>query len=308
MSLTALFAALLGALAASSAPAQVRPGAEDAACDALALRWRVKERRVDARERNFFLFDAADLGCAALVRELVEKGAAVGARDRAGNAPFLLAARKGHVDVMDYLVERGAELDTVNRDGSSALLLAVVDKRRRALRRLLELGLDPNRANRRGLTPLIAAAYNGDARAVAALLEAGAEPTALDASGKGALVYAAGRGFVRVVEALLATGRIDVDARYANALTALMWAAGHSNDVPGPEGLVVVETLLEAGADVEPLDARGRSALHIAAERGHAAIARRLVEVGAEPELRDREGRRAIDLAPDAKTRAALAP
>ena len=92
-----------------------------------------------------------------------------------------------------------------------------------------------------------------------------------------------------------------------NDLTALMWAAGHSNDVPEAEGLVTVEALLAAGAPVGPADNRGRTALMIAAGRGHPAIAARLIAVGADPDARDNEGKTAADLAANDEVRAVVA-
>ena len=154
---------------------------------------------------------------------------------------------------------------------------------------------------------LITAAYNGEARMLEMLLEAGADPSAIDATGKGPLVYAAGRGYARMVKRLLEVG-IDPARVYGNDLTALMWAAGHSNDVPEAEGLATVEALLAAGAPVGPADNRGRTALMIAAGRGHAAIAAHLIAAGADADARDNEGKTAADLAATDEVRAVVAP
>ena len=70
-----------------------------------------------------------------------------------------------------------------------------------------------------------------------------------------------------------------------------MWAAGHTDDAPVPEGLATVELLLEAGAPVAPADNRGKTALMIAAERNHPEIVTRLLAAGADPAVRDKEGR-----------------
>jgi ankyrin repeat protein len=101
----------------------------------------------------------------------------------------------------------------------------------------------------------------------------------VDATGKTAIVYAAAKGFPDVVDLLLESG-VEVDARYGNGLTALMWAAGHSNEVPVGEGVETVELLLARGAGVDLADDRGRTALMIAAERGHAEIVASLLATG----------------------------
>jgi ankyrin repeat protein len=58
----------------------------------------------------------------------------------------------------------------------------------------------------------------------------------------------------------------------------------------------VVAYLLDAGAHIDERDARGRTALMIAAEGGHAEIANLLLVRGADPSLKDNGGKRAADL------------
>jgi ankyrin repeat protein len=76
-----------------------------------------------------------------------------------------------------------------------------------------------------------------------------------------------------------------------------MWASGHPNNVAERDALATVELLVAEGADPNLLDDRGRSALMIAAERGHPRIVAWLVAHGAKPDLRDKEGKTAADLA-----------
>ena len=109
------------------------------------------------------------------------------------------------------------------------------------------------------------------------------------------------------MDRLLATG-IDVNARYANDLTVLMWAAGYADSANEAEGVALVRDLLDRGAHVDDADNRGRTALMIAAERGHAAVAKLLLTHGADPAHRDRQGKTAADLAASADVRAALTP
>ncbi len=106
---------------------------------------------------------------------------------------------------------------------------------------------DVNHRNLAGSTALLRAATKNRRRTAKKLLAAGADPGVIDATGKGAMVYAAAKGFAVIVDTLLKAG-IEVNTRYGNDLTALIWAAGHSNDVPAAEGLETVKLRLEGGA------------------------------------------------------------
>ena len=98
-----------------------------------------------------------------------------------------------------------------------------------------------------------------------------------------------------IVKRLLARN-IDINARYANDLTLLMWASGPDEKVPEAQAIEVVSYLLDAGAHIDDRDDRGRTALMIAAEGGHAEIANLLLARGADPSLKDKAGKRAADL------------
>lgn len=138
------------------------------------------------------------------------------------------------------------------------------------------------------------------------LLQHGAAPGAVDSTGKSAILYAAARGSAPIVAHLLDSG-VAVNAVYGNDLMALMWAAGHANDVPEPDGLATVKLLLDRGARIDDADNRGRTALMIAAELGHAEIVDLLLARGARRERTDKDGKRAADLAATASLRTRLA-
>ena len=285
--------------------AGARPGSIDAACDSIALKFRSIESRMSVRELNFMLFDAASHGCLELTTTLLEHGASVHARDRFGNTALLIAARMGHTEVLDLLLERGSELRQVNLVGSSALLRAATMGRRKMVKRLLDLGVDANVANKKDMTALIAASYEGKARIVTLLLEHGADPNMQDSTGKGPVVYAAGKGYLKIMKLLMETDKLDINQSYGYNLTALMWAAGHSNDVPVKQGLACVEFLLDSGANIGAVDDRGRSALLIASQRGHSAIVSVLLERGASNH-KDLAGKDAIALAANEEVRVLL--
>jgi ankyrin repeat protein len=99
---------------------------------------------------------------------------------------------------------------------------------------------------------------------------------------------------------------VDPNAVYGNDLTALMWAAGYSNDVPDAEGMAAVKVLVDAGARIGPADNRGRTALMIAAEQGHAEVVSYLLSLGANAATADKDGKTALDLSADDAVRHAF--
>ena len=141
---------------------------------------------------------------------------------------------------------------------------------------------------------------------VALLLAHGADGRAPDDTGKPPVIYAAASGRLDIVKQLLGGG--DLNARYANDLTLLMWACGPDEKVPEAQAIEVVSYLVDAGAHIDDRDDRGRTALMIAAEGGHSEIADLLLKRGADPSLKDKAGKRAADLTVLTSLRERLTP
>lgn len=271
--------------------------AEDsAACAERARKFEAEKAELAAPQVSAALFGAADDGCEALVRRLLDYGASVEARDRIGGSALHHAARNGQAQIVRLLVQKGALVNLRNTAGSTPLYVAIERNQAAAAEALVELGADVSVPGRSQVSPLAAAAFNGNAVIVDMLLRHGADPNARDSTGKVPIVYAAARASTPAVDRLLATG-IDVNARYANDLTLLMWAAGHASDVPAESGVKLVGALLDKGAAVDATDDRGRTPLMTAAEIGHAEIVDLLLRRGAKPDLKDRDGKIAADLA-----------
>jgi uncharacterized protein len=241
------------------------------------------------------LFSAADGNCIGLATELLDYGASVDARDRLGARPLSHAARFGHLETVDLLLAHGAPIDARNLAGATALFFAAEGGHLAVAQRLMERGADVKITGRGGISLVAAASYAGSDEVVAALLAHGADAQVPDDTGKPPIVYAAARARLDIVKRLLARS-IDVNARYPNDLTLLMWASGPDEKVPEAEAAKVVTFLLDAGAHIDDRDDRGRTALMIAAEGGRAEIASLLLARGADPALKDKAGKRAADL------------
>jgi len=301
--------ALVGNLFTTDANAQDASGPRDEnplVCNELAQDIVQQPGPLNSRQLNFFLFDAARKGCGAVAAGLLDQGASLAARDRFANTAFVLAAANGHDDLAIYFLDEGAALNHANLNGSTALLRAVISNERKMVKLLLDRGADVVVENRSGVTPLAAAAFNGNSRLVKMLIAAGADPARPDGTGKPPIIYAAAKGHANIVKLFLAA-EVSADIRDRNDLTALMWSAGHPNDVPQAEALATIERLLAADAALDLADNRGRTALMIAAERGHRDIVEALLKDGADPSLKDRDGQSAQALAAGDEIKALLA-
>ena len=280
--------ALLGA-------APVTRAAESERCQGLSRRYEIAKPQMTAIEVSLTLFSAVDGNCTDLATKLLDLGASLDARDRLGARPLSHAARSGHLQMVDLLLARGAPIDARNLAGATALYFAAEGSHISIVQRLIERGADVNLAGRSGITPVAAAAYAGNDVIVEALLAHGADERAPDQTGKPPIVYAAAGARLDVVKRLLARN-VDINARYPNDLSLLMWASGPDEKAPEAQAMEIVKYLLDAGAHIDDRDDRGRTALMIAAEGGHAEIANVLLARGADPSLKDKAGKRAADL------------
>eukprot|EP00931_Biecheleriopsis_adriatica_P043416 TRINITY_DN24828_c0_g1_i2.p1 TRINITY_DN24828_c0_g1~~TRINITY_DN24828_c0_g1_i2.p1 ORF type:complete len:383 (-),score=57.62 TRINITY_DN24828_c0_g1_i2:225-1334(-) len=144
-------------------------------------------------------------------------------------------------------------------------------------------------------TPLLWAAQSGLCDTVRLLLKSDADPEHADLEGVTALHLAAGNGCPRLCSILAGVlSRSSVAALSAitrRGLTPLHMAAEAGH-------ADVARLLLEAGAEVGALTSQRRTALHLAALEGHANVVDCLLE--ADPSIhgtRDVEGMRAVDYA-----------
>jgi ankyrin repeat protein len=209
--------------------------------------------------------------------------------------------------MVDLLLARGAPINARNLAGATALYFAAEGDKTLIVQRLIEGGADVKLAGRSGISPVAAAAYAGSDAIVEALLARGADERAPDETGKPPIVYAAAGARLDIVKRLLARN-IDLNARYSNNLTLLMWASGPDEKASEAQAIKVVLYLLEAGAHINDRDDRGRTALMIAAEGGHAEIANLLLARGADASLKDKAGKRAADLTVLSSLRDRLTP
>ena len=205
------------------------------------------------------LFAALEHGAQALplVRALIAHGANPEAADANGETPLGLAlehpAVERWLDWRDWpRPQRPLRADDLPAAAAAGALATV--------QRLLELGFAVNTQDDQGASALLRACGAGHREVAACLIDAGADPSLAARSGVTPLVAAVAARRESLV-GLLLEHQVAADQRLPNDATALMAAAAMGY----PE---IVEQLLDAGADVNAVDAGGRSALHAAAQFG----------------------------------------
>lgn len=131
------------------------------------------------------LYEAATVGDAGRIRELVPRSADVNAYAADGFTALGLAAFFKRTPAVRALLDAGADPHLASRPaGFTALHSAVADDAgtvtNEIVRMLLDAGADPNAQSASGGTPLHTAAFTGDVVVTKQLLAAGANPNMKD--------------------------------------------------------------------------------------------------------------------------------
>ncbi|HRQ65644.1 MAG TPA: ankyrin repeat domain-containing protein [Xanthomonadaceae bacterium] len=133
--------------------------------------------------------------------------------------------------------------------------------------------------------PLVDAVESWDLAEVERLLEAGADPNVIDRHSRNTpLLRAARNDLDEIARLLLAHGaQVDFKADEDGLTTALHVAASAGASA-------VIESLLEAGADIRALDGIRWTPLMHAVAGGRAAVVQRLIDAGSPLDSRDVNG------------------
>jgi ankyrin repeat protein len=162
------------------------------------------------------LYIAAGEGHLAVVKLLLEKGAAIEAKAEDGCTPLSTAAFNGHADVVKLLLERGGAVEGQHKDRVTPLAMAAQQGHLEVVRLLLEKGAAVDAKDNNGFTPLARAAQNRDGllarhlKVMKFLLAKGADPNTLGfapfGDGKTTLQVAEEQGDTEVAELLRKAG------------------------------------------------------------------------------------------------------
>jgi ankyrin repeat protein len=139
--------------------------------------------------KNMMLAESRN-GNTEAVKQLLEAGTDVNAKNNLGDTPLMWAARYGHTETVKLLLESSADVNAHNNYGWTALMWAARYGHTETIKFLLEKGADVNRENRHGNTALLFAAHEGSTEMMKLLLEAGADVNATNGEDASVLSYA----------------------------------------------------------------------------------------------------------------------
>lgn len=253
-------------------------------------------------DNNLTFLNACRNGQKSIVQIFLKKGGIdVNKRDAEGNTPLYYACLKGNRDIVALLLDSGADATCVNNRSETPLHAAARSGNKEILGKLLMSGADVNATDNEGRTPLLCVLDNKRTDAALFLIENGADPEVSDATGHKAIDYATAHG-LREVVAKLSKG----DNKDAHGNTPLHQAAynGQSEiirtlltssskemlDATNDGGqtplilacmqgnLMIVNLLLDAGADANRALLDGSAPLHFAAQSGNKFIGQALIK------------------------------
>jgi ankyrin repeat protein len=257
--------------------------------------------------------DAAQSQDRESLRALVRQHANLNAPQPDGTTALQWAAHWNDLEAVNLLLRAGADPKLANRYGVTPLSEAAALGNAAILSALIEAGADAKTlATPDGETVLMTAARSGNVQAVKVLLAHGADVNAKENyRGQTALMWGAAERHPAVVKLLLENGAdwkavslardnsmpklsaaSSVTPMARGGLTALHFAAREGDIETG-------RVMLEAGVDVNLVDADGTSALVVSLLNKRYSFAKFLLDRGADPNLADVRGRAALYAALD---------
>jgi serine/threonine-protein phosphatase 6 regulatory ankyrin repeat subunit B len=300
------------------------------------------------------------------IRILLENGADVNVQDeswmKTGRTPLMYAVMQGDAALVQDLLARGARLDLKNKEGETALFLAkkdgleyitqllekpvdgakapsklidpavhplfvaVKEGRSDKVKALIAEGIDVNFRAPTGSTPLMYAADGNKLDIVRFLLNSHADVNAKNGANNTALIYASIKGHERVVYELLRK-KADVNVKNMTKGDALIYAvlskrvtvvgillkhgAKVNNKYDDEQSALmmalhdgssdIAKLLIAHQADVNAVDEKQMTALMIACEKGNADLVEALLKAGADINKKSKYGDTALSKAIAAK-------
>ncbi|GFS56364.1 hypothetical protein NPIL_568051 [Nephila pilipes] len=238
-----------------------------------------KGANVNSADKNGWtsLHYAAYVGNLEVVKYLMDSWANLHVKDTVcGRKPVHIAAREGHIDVIELFLNRGVKVSDADENSWAPLHYAAWNGHQRVIEFLLSNGVDVDDTNKNGWTPLHCAAGSGNLEIVKFLIERGANINARNNDGKIPLDIARANGQIEIIDIL--DGRNT--ERKSPTYTSLHDAAKDGD-------LEAVKYLIRRSAGVNDPNEDGWTPLHCAASAGELEVAEFLISKGANTHAED---------------------
>eukprot|EP00931_Biecheleriopsis_adriatica_P080923 TRINITY_DN5426_c0_g1_i1.p1 TRINITY_DN5426_c0_g1~~TRINITY_DN5426_c0_g1_i1.p1 ORF type:complete len:413 (+),score=83.86 TRINITY_DN5426_c0_g1_i1:30-1268(+) len=232
------------------------------------------EHKLDKYGNRLPIIVAAAQGDVLRVKDLVERGANLEAKDNEGHTPIAVAILEDHLPTVKELADQGADIEATDDEGSTALALAALMGRQDIVKELIDRGANLEAKDKNGHTPIALAILAGHLPLVKELANQGADVEATDINGNTALSLAAGMGMQDIVKELVGRGA-NLEAKDNEGDTALSLAARL-----GEQG--IVKELIGHGANLEATNDFGFTPIFAAAMNGHLNSLNALRSAGAD--------------------------
>lgn len=222
------------------------------------------------------IYEAIDSGYVEQMVMLLEQNPGLlDAKNIDGMTPLILAAYRGHNEIVKTLLAMGADASIGDNENSGPIHNAAVGGHNDVIGLLLGHGVDINARDDNGMTALSFSISFRNYETANFLLDNGASTQIANSSGLTALHYAAMRGQLDLISRLIALGA-DVNAQTIEGETPLHYTIWRNQ-------LEAAELLLQSGARHDIKENYGRTPLHHAArETGNAEMAKLLIDHGAD--------------------------
>lgn len=232
----------------------------------------------------------AELGDTTAVRDLLNSGADVDARDNQQYTPLMRAAGspRADIDILKLLVEAGADVNTTTRSEisleeqthileRSVLREALAGGRVAKIEYLLDEGADLHYTNPNGYEAMLDLLHGRDLRQDAELLPAarlllarGAAPNSESTYGESPLRQAVSAGRFDLIKLLLEAGVTPQEAGWSDFVLVLLFGTKEE-----------LKSRLSSGADLDTTDQLGLNPFHLTVYQGDEEKAELLVQAGA---------------------------
>ncbi|CAG2228617.1 unnamed protein product [Mytilus edulis] len=251
-----------------------------------------------------------------VVRFLLTKGKADANKERLQGlvVPIVLAAALGNVRIAEVLLENGANPNHMIRSGETPLHVAAKEGNASVIAVLLHHKADVDRQDDNGNTPLINAAANDHLRCIDLLMKAGADATVKNHMGYDSWHFALQSENDEVLQIVCKHAR---NFKIPH-LTAAKLGKDHKIKVLYKSGFNIKEVDDDSNSlvhyascfdqhhviagfhsyvDINMVNKKGNTALHIACLKGHVQSIQTLIDVKAKADIENKDGQIALHVA-----------